>query len=160
MTSDHNRSVLIVEDDAAMLRAVGKVLKGERYEVACASWVDEAIEHLASRKKPFDLVITDLRLPFVNGKSILNAVKVAFPNVPVIIITAFGSPEMKAQCLAEGASAFLEKPLDTPRLLAAIESVLAEREGDESETQRTGGCSPLQSPGTVAAESGTKGKKL
>ena len=123
MANIHNKSVLIVDDDAAMLRALGKVLSGERYEVSCASWVEEAMEQLAERKKPFDLVITDLRLPFVNGKSILNAVKVAFPKVPVIVITAFGSPEMKTECLAQGAAAFLEKPLDTQQLLMAIERV-------------------------------------
>ena len=52
-------------------------------------------------------------------------VKTALPEVPVIVMTAFGSPEVEAECLEKGAAAFLEKPLDTPQLLAAINGVFA-----------------------------------
>ena len=120
-----NKSVLVVDDDAGLLRALEKVLRSEGCRVSSASWADEAMEQLTDRGNQFDLIITDLRLPLVNGKSILLAVKVAFPKVPVIVITAFGSPEMKAECLNHGAAAFLEKPLDAPKLLGAIENVLA-----------------------------------
>lgn len=122
------KAILIVDDDESMLRALDKVLEGEGWVVRCARWVDEAMEHLKDRDNQFDLVITDMRMPFVNGKTVLNAVKTAFPAVPVIIITAFGSPELKSECLHQGAAAFLEKPLNTPQLLAAIEGVLAHTE--------------------------------
>jgi DNA-binding NtrC family response regulator len=73
----------------------------------------------------FDLIVTDLRMPVLKGQSILRAVKYALPEVPVIVMTAFGSPEIETECLDKGAAAFLEKPLDTPQLLAAIGRVLS-----------------------------------
>jgi DNA-binding NtrC family response regulator len=83
------------------------------------------MERLADNQGHFDLIITDLRMPILNGKSVLGAVKTALPEVPVIVMTAFGSPEVEAECLEKGAAAFLEKPLDTPQLLAALERVFS-----------------------------------
>src|SRR5690349_1707530 len=123
MTSINGKSILIIDDDAAMLRALNKVLSGEGAVVANASWAGEVMERLADKQGCFDLIITDLRMPILDGQSILGAVKAALPRMPVIVITAFGSPELKAECLDKGAAAFLEKPLDTPQLLEAIERV-------------------------------------
>lgn len=114
------KSILIIDDDAAMLRALNRVLSGEGAVVVNASWAGEAMEHLASKWERFDLVITDLRMPILGGQTILGAVTTALPNVPVIIVTAFGTPELRAECLNRGAAAFLEKPLDTKQLLEAI----------------------------------------
>ena len=123
MTNINGTSILIIDDDAAMLRALSKVLSAEGAVVTSSCWAGEAMEHLANKAERFDLIITDLRMPFFGGGTILAAVAAAFPQVPVIVITAFGSTEIQAQCLRGGAAAFLEKPLDTPQLLAAIEGV-------------------------------------
>jgi DNA-binding NtrC family response regulator len=127
MTNIKAKSILIVDDDAAMLRALSKVLTGEGAVVASASWAGEVMERLADNQGHFDLIITDLRMPILNGKSILGAVRTALPKVPVIVMTAFGSPEVEAECLDKGAVAFLEKPLDTSQLLAAIDGVFSMR---------------------------------
>jgi DNA-binding NtrC family response regulator len=71
------------------------------------------------------LIITDLRMPVIDGMGVLHGVKQAYPEVPVIIITAFGSPQAKTESYQLGATAFLEKPVDTQRLLATIDRVLA-----------------------------------
>jgi DNA-binding NtrC family response regulator len=115
----------VVDDDTRMLRALTKVLRGEGASVTCAEWVGEAVEILAQRKKRFDLVITDLRMPAVTGTSLVYGVHEIFPSLPVIVLTAFGNAEVRAECLKQGAAAFLEKPVDTAQLLAAIESALA-----------------------------------
>jgi DNA-binding NtrC family response regulator len=125
MRSINGKSVLVVDDDAAMLRALQKVLAGEGASVATASWAGEIMERLDENQGRFDLIITDLRMPILNGESVLRAVKAALPEVPVIVITAFASPEKQAECRKEGAAAFLEKPLDTPQLLAAIDQVVS-----------------------------------
>jgi DNA-binding NtrC family response regulator len=125
MRSINGKSVLVVDDDAAMLRALQKVLAGEGASVATASWAGEIMERLDENQGRFDLIITDLRMPILNGESVLRAVKAALPEVPVIVITAFGSPEKQAECRKDGAAAFLEKPLDTPQLLAAIDQVVS-----------------------------------
>jgi DNA-binding NtrC family response regulator len=125
MNSVNQKSILIIDDDAAMLRALNKVLSGEGAVVASASWAGEIMERLADNQGHFDLIITDLRMPILNGRSVLGAVKAALPDVPVIVMTAFGSPEIEAECREKGAAAFLEKPLDTPQLLAALERVFS-----------------------------------
>jgi len=125
MRSINGKSVLVVDDDAAMLRALQKVLAGEGASVATASWAGEIMERLDENEGRFDLIITDLRMPILNGESVVRAVKAALPEVPVIVITAFGSPEKQAECRRDGAAAFLEKPLDTPQLLAAIDHVVS-----------------------------------
>ena len=117
--------VLVVDDDPRMLRALEKVLAGEGCVVTCASWVGDAVDILTERKRPIDLVITDLRMPFVSGMTVVYAIHKIFPALPVIVLTAFGSPDVKAECLRQGAAAFLEKPLDTSQLLAAIEDVFS-----------------------------------
>ena len=125
MNSIHGKSILLIDDDAAMLRALDKVLSGEGAVVAKASWVGEAMERLTESQGAFDLIITDLRMPVLHGQSILRAVRAAMPEVPVIVITAFASPELRAECVQAGAAAFLEKPLEAPELLAVIEQVFS-----------------------------------
>jgi DNA-binding NtrC family response regulator len=127
MNSIRGKAILVIDDDAGMLRALEKVLSGEGALVAKAAWVAEAMERLAESDQGFDLIITDLRMPVLQGQSILRAVKAALPEVPVIVITAFASPELRAECVRAGAAAFLEKPLDAPELLAEIERVFSSR---------------------------------
>lgn len=128
MTSISAKRILIIDDDAAMLRALYKVLSGEGAVVASASWAGEAMDHLTRGLEHFDLIITDIRMPILGGRTILGAVAVALPHVPIIVITAFGSAELKEECLRKGAAAFLEKPLDTAQLLRVIEDALASSE--------------------------------
>jgi two-component system, NtrC family, response regulator PilR len=120
-----NKSVLIVDDDPGMLRALEKVLAGEGADVTCAPWAGDAIDLLTARRKRVDLVITDLRMPILTGMTVVYAIHQVFPELPVIVLTAFASPDVKTECLRQGAVAFLEKPLDTPQLLTAIEEVFS-----------------------------------
>jgi DNA-binding NtrC family response regulator len=120
-----NRSVLVIDDDVGMLRALNKVLSGEGYMVANASSAEAAAKFLGTAGHYFDLIITDLRMPVVDGMGILRGVKQSHPDIPVIIITAFGSPEAETQSYQLGATAFLEKPVDTEQLIATMERALA-----------------------------------
>jgi DNA-binding NtrC family response regulator len=115
-----HRSVLIIDDDVGMLRALNRVLSGEGCMVASASSAEAAVKFLSNGQQYFDLIITDLRMPNLNGMGVLQAVKTTYPSVPVIIVTAFGSPEARAEAYRLGATAFLEKPVDTEQLLAVI----------------------------------------
>ncbi len=123
MKNIHEKSVLLVDDDARMLRALKKVLTSEGAVITCAEWAGDAIDILKGRKKRIDLVITDLRMPFVSGMTAVYAIHKVFPELPIIVLTAFGSPDVKAECLRQGATAFLEKPLDTPQLLDVIQRI-------------------------------------
>jgi CheY-like chemotaxis protein len=126
------KSILVVDDDLAMLRALEKVLKSEGAAVTCAAWGGDAIEILTRRKKSIDLVITDLRMPFVSGMTVVYGINQIFPALPIIVLTAFGTPHLEEECRKQGAAALFEKPLNTPQLLAAIESVLAPQPADRN----------------------------
>jgi DNA-binding NtrC family response regulator len=122
-----DKSILIVDDDARMLCALDKVLTGEGAVVTCTGGPADAVAILTGRQKAIDLIITDLWMPFDHGTgmTVISVVHEIFPTLPVIVLTAFGSPEVKAECLRQGAMAFLEKPLDTRQLLTAIDRALA-----------------------------------
>ncbi|MBO0695209.1 MAG: response regulator [Verrucomicrobia bacterium] len=111
-----NKSVLVVDDDPGMLRAMTKVLSNEGMRVTGLSDPAAVATTLAKSERRFDLVITDLRMPTFSGRGVL-ALASALPKLPVIIITAFGGADIKAQALRLGAFAFLEKPVAAAELI-------------------------------------------
>ena len=123
MKKIHGKSILIIDDDTGMLRALDKVLTGAGAVVTRAQCAGDAVEILTVRKEKFDLAITDLRMPFVTGLTVVYAIHQIFPALSVIVLTAFGGVDVKAECFRQGAAAFLEKPLDASELLAAVEKV-------------------------------------
>jgi two-component system nitrogen regulation response regulator GlnG len=76
-------------------------------------------------KQRFDLVVTDVSMPKVNGGTFLGAMKTAFPKVPVIVITAFGDWGQYMSMLQGGAYEYLSKPLDKNQLLTVVSRALA-----------------------------------
>ena len=134
MKKIRNKSVLIVDDDARMLRALDKVLTNEGAVVTAAEWAGDAIDILTERQKQIDLVITDLRMPLVSGLTAVFAIHKVLPQLPIIVLTAFGSPDVKVECIRQGAAAFLEKPLDTGQLLDVIEKVFASPKLDSAKS--------------------------
>jgi DNA-binding NtrC family response regulator len=119
-----NASILLVDDDVEWLRAVTKVLEKENYDVVAHSDALQAIRFIEKTKKRFDLVVTDISLPGMSGMAFLNAFKMAFPRVPVILITAFGDWGQYAEAFQHGAREFLCKPIDKAELLAAVRRAL------------------------------------
>jgi DNA-binding NtrC family response regulator len=119
-----NKSVLIVDDDPGMLRAMTKVLTNQGMQVTGVSDPTAVVTKLAEAGKRFDLVITDLRMPTFSGRGVL-ALASALPELPVIIITAFGGPDVEAQALKLGAFAFLEKPVAAAELIDVVKRALA-----------------------------------
>ncbi len=124
MNELQNKSVLVVDDDPGMLRAMTKVLASEGMQVTGVSDPIVVVKKLADPEKRFDLVITDLRMPTFSGRGVL-ALASALPELPVIIITAFGGPDVQAHALRLGAFAFLEKPIAAPQLIDVVKRALA-----------------------------------
>ncbi len=125
MNELQDKSVLVVDDDPGMLRAVTKVLAREGMQVTGVSEPVTIVKKLADSEKRFDVVITDLRMPIFSGRGVL-ALASALPELPVIIITAFGGPDVEAQTLDLGAFAFLEKPVSATQLIEVIKRALAQ----------------------------------
>jgi DNA-binding NtrC family response regulator len=123
MNELHDKSVLVVEDDPGMLRAMTKLLASEGMQVTGVSDPVVVVKKLADSEKRFDLVITDLRMPMFSGRGVL-ALASALPELPVIVITAFGGPDIQAHALRLGAFAFLEKPVAAPQLIDVVKRAL------------------------------------
>ena len=119
------KQLLVVDDDKALLLALSKVLRSEGAKVLAAGNASEAVRLLGLNLGHIDLVLTDMRMPGASGMSILTAVKASSPEVPLIIMTAFATDGMRAECTAAGAFAFLEKPVDVATLLETVNQGLA-----------------------------------
>jgi len=119
-----DKSVLVVDDDPGMLRAMTKFLANEGMRVIGVSDPGVVVKELAHSGRRFDLLITDLRMPAFSGRGVL-ALASALPQLPVIIITAFGGPDVEAQALHLGAFAFLEKPVAAAQLIEVVKRALA-----------------------------------
>ncbi len=112
-------SVLLVEDELSMRLGMQHALSRTRYEVATAAEAETACQLLQER--PFDLVITDLRLPGMSGMQLLERIHELHPGTGVILITAFPEVELAVQAIKAGAFDFLCKPFPRDGLLIALD---------------------------------------
>ena len=115
--------ILVVDDEPGVRRSLAIMLRRGGYEVTEAGSVAEAVGRL--KGESFNLVIGDLRMEPLNGVDLLTLARRYRPECRVMIVTAFGSPEARAECLESGAVDFLEKPLDAGALQSRIQRLLA-----------------------------------
>ncbi len=99
--------VLVVDDDALFRAALVRYLEGEGFSVVAEGEPSAALERLEQR--PFDLVITDLRMPGMDGIAFVRRVRALDPEAVCIVVTGFGSPERSIEALDAGAFWFIEK---------------------------------------------------
>jgi two-component system OmpR family response regulator len=117
--------VLVVDDEPEMRDLLRKVLEKEGYRVSVAADGREAARALLGPRP--DLVITDLLMPDVGGLDLLTEIRRTHPDLPVIIVTAFGDWHTYSRALELGAAAFISKPLKMAELVAAVHAALAQR---------------------------------
>ena len=107
--------ILLVDDDEAAVHLLKEVLERERYRVASATSVPEALKQLGEQS-PFDLVLTDLRMPGASGMDLLRVVRDRFPRSIEIVLTAFGDATAAGEAIRAGAHDFISKPYDLMEL--------------------------------------------
>ena len=110
--------ILLVEDKESLRRVLRLTLESEGYTVAEAEDARAASQALA--REPFRLVLTDLRMPHGSGLDVLRASKTADLEVPVVLMTAYGSIDEAVQAMKDGAHDFLQKPVDSNHLLLIV----------------------------------------
>lgn len=98
------------------------MLRASQLDAAAFADAQAFLNSLAARQP--DCVITDIEMEGVSGRELQRQLATARPRLPVIIMTALDDPILRKQCLADGASAFLQKPFDRTALLSAIEAAL------------------------------------
>jgi len=114
--------ILLVEDKESLRRVLRMTLETAGYSVTEAADARAAIEEIG--RVPHKIVLTDLRMPNGSGIDVLRAAKNADSDVPVIVMTAYGSIDEAVQAMKDGAHDFLQKPVDSNHLLLLVERAL------------------------------------
>ncbi|MDH4049931.1 MAG: response regulator [Rubrivivax sp.] len=117
--------ILIVDDDAVVRQAFTRVLSGEHTEVQSAASGAEALQRL--QEGAFDLVLLDLRMPGMDGISLLRTLKREWPDIEVIIVTGYAAVQTVKESIALGAFDYLAKPVGPQDVISATRSALAHK---------------------------------
>ncbi|MBI3323724.1 MAG: sigma-54-dependent Fis family transcriptional regulator [Candidatus Omnitrophica bacterium] len=115
--------ILVVDDDPLIRGSLYEMLRGRRYDVEMASDGAEALESL--KRRTFQLVLADWKMPRVDGIGLLDHIKTNYPGVSVVIITGFGNIGSAVEAIRQGAFDYLTKPIQPEELEATIKRALA-----------------------------------
>ena len=115
--------ILLIEDDLSITSALRHVLSQEGHEIASEERGDSGLAH--AQKGSFDVVITDLRLPGLNGLDLVEQLHAAKPRLPIILITAHGTTETAIEATKHGAYDYLLKPFEMTELLELVGKAVA-----------------------------------
>jgi DNA-binding NtrC family response regulator len=131
--TENQYSVLIIDDEAGIRESLQALLSLEGYSVESA--IDGEAGLVEIDQKSFDLVLLDLALPGQNGIEILAHIRDRQPELPVIMITAYGTVDNVVDAIRAGAQNFVQKPWDNEKLLADIRSAIARYRAEEENVQ-------------------------
>ena len=126
MTNGKTAVLLIVEDDREMRSLLCDEFCGTGYQLREARDGDEAF--LAVLQSVPDLILTDLRMP-AGGDDYISRLRTVAPRCPIVVITGFGDPVLKAQVLKAGASAYFDKPVRVADLKHCVQQLLDHKPG-------------------------------
>jgi DNA-binding NtrC family response regulator len=126
-------SILVIDDEAGIRESLEVLLSLENYSVKTAGDGEEGLRLLDNSS--FDLVLLDLALPGQSGLELLPQFKERQPDLPIIMITAYGTVDNVVESIRAGAENFIQKPWDNEKLLADIRSAVARRKAEEENLQ-------------------------
>jgi PAS domain S-box-containing protein len=125
----HGELVLVVDDEKAILRMVESVLRRGGYDTLTASGASEAA-HLQQRNRDrVRVVLTDIMMPFGDGRQLLTLLHEQNPKLPIIAMSGLATDDLQRETLGRGCRAFLSKPFNAEELLAVIKNALASEPG-------------------------------
>jgi DNA-binding NtrC family response regulator len=123
--ADTQKHLLIVDDESALRSAVAERLTDHGFSVEQAGSGEEAVQRLA--EFAFDILITDLRLPGINGREVLDAALERYPDLIAIVITGYGTVKDAVDAIKHGAADFITKPFQFDALLHVLQSAVEQR---------------------------------
>ena len=113
--------IVVVDDEPAQRELIAGFLTKQGHEVFAAESGAEALAH--ARDRQVDLVLSDCRMPGMSGPDLLQRIKAVNPEIPFILMTAYGTVETAVQAMKDGAADYLTKPLDLEELLVRVDRV-------------------------------------
>src|SRR6476661_8137349 len=122
---DSMKHVLLVEDEAPLREALAEQLADHGYAVEQAESGETALAKLADFA--FDVIVTDLRLPGIDGSAVIDAALDRYPDIVAIVVTGFGTVKDAVEAIKRGAWDFVSKPFQIDELLHALDSALEQR---------------------------------
>src|SRR5215813_9161894 len=123
--TEQTRHLLIVEDEAPLRQAIAEQLVDHGYQVEQAESGEAAVARLADFA--FDIIITDLRMPGIDGSSVVEAAVERYPDIVAIVITGYGTFKDAVNAIKRGAHDFVSKPFQIDALLHVLDSALEQR---------------------------------
>jgi two-component system response regulator PilR (NtrC family) len=126
-------NILVVDDEQSMRDFLKILLHKEGYGVEMANNADNALKKLQSNS--FDLVISDIRMPGLSGLELLGQIKEEFDDLPVIMITAFASPDDAVTAMKNGAFDYISKPFNVDEIKSVIQAATSQKEETQSRQQ-------------------------
>ena len=123
--SDAQKHLLIVDDESALREAIAERLADHGFVVEQTSSGEDALERLADFA--FDILITDLRLPGIDGRRVVEAALDRYPDIIPIVITGYGTVKDAVEAIKRGAADFITKPFQFDALLHVLRSALEQR---------------------------------
>lgn len=133
MNEKKKKSILIVEDDKAILKSLKDILQSEGYSVDTAENGQEAIQK--SKEKFFNMALLDIKLPDMEGTKLLVTMHEDLPKMMKIMVTGHPSLENSVEALNLGADAYVMKPIKPEKLLALIKEKLEKQREAEKMTE-------------------------
>src|SRR2546427_8763326 len=114
--------ILVVDDDRVTCRLLGEVLSREGATVVGETDPRRALARIG--EEPVDLAILDVQMPEMDGLALLRGLRERLPDLPVIVMTAFGSIDTAVQAIASGAVDYVSKPMDGEEIRATVREAL------------------------------------
>lgn len=129
MVPKATNKVLVVDDEETLTWSMTKTLAKDKgkYELVIANTGSEALKVL--EKDPIDVVVTDIKMPDIDGLELLSIIRKQYPSTKVIIMTAYGSPEIHKEATRRGSFFYVEKPFEISDIRTLILQALEEKRG-------------------------------
>ena len=125
------KKVLVIDDEQIVLDSVSQILIDENYEVDVSLSGREGLDWAIER--PYDIVLTDIRMPDIGGMRVLRDIKRIKSSLPVLIITGYATTKSAVQAMKLGAADYIEKPFEPEQLLEAVSRALGIAAEDEEQ---------------------------
>jgi DNA-binding NtrC family response regulator len=146
-----NAKLLLIDDDVAICDAMSATLQTRGYDVTCLSSGTEAL--IALERDEFQAVVTDINMPGMTGLEFCRRAHTEWPDLPVVLVTAFGNMETAVSAIRAGAYDFISKPIRTQELLVTLARALEHQQLKQENKRLRDAVARYQPPTKLIGES-------